>query len=337
MGSNRIAIIGIDLISASVAYALQEHEETMEVVGYDSDPAVADLAKVRGAIDDVHRKPGPTCRGAELVIVAKPLAEIENTFAAISPHLEHGAIVTDTAPLKAPVLRWAENLLPERVSFVGGHLIPNPAVIGLRALKGLDDADADLLNKALYCFTTSPNTSGTAIDVCSWLAYAIGADPFFIDVNEHDGLLAGVEGLPDLLTVALLRATVDTPGWEEMRKFAGRRFATATEAVDNVKARHPSLFLNRENILRRLDGLIEELTHLRRMLAQGDEEALETTLAEAVDGRSRWMRERRKGMWTEGDAFNTRDVPSAAKQLGRMIFGNLASRLNRDSSESGEE
>ncbi len=337
MHSHRIAIIGIDLISASVAYALQKQEETIELVGYDADPAIADLAKVRGAVDDVRRNPGPTCEGADLVIVAQPLTKIENTFAALSAYLEQGAIVTDTARLKAPVLGWAEDLLPEHVSFVGGHLIPNPAVIGLRALQGLDDADAGLLKKALYCFTTSPSTSSTAIDVCSWLAYAVGADAFFIDVKEHDGLLAGVEGLPDLMTVALLRATIDTPGWEEMRKFAGRRFATATEAVDDVQTRHPSLFLNRENILHRLDGLIEELTHLRRLLAQGDEEALAETLAEAVDGRSRWMRERRKGMWTEDDAFDTRDVPSAAKQLRRMIFGNLTSRLDRGPNESGEE
>jgi len=337
MYSHRIAIIGIDLVSASVAYALQEHEETVELVGYDADPAIADLAKVRGAVNDVRRNPGPACEGADMVIVAEPLADMENTFAAISSHLEQDTIVTDMARLKAPVLRWAEDLLPNRVSFVGGHLIPNPAVVGLRDLEGLDDAAAGLLNKALYCFTTSPSTSGTAIDVCSWLAYTIGAVPFFIDVKEHDGLLAGVEGLPDLLTVALLRATVDTPGWEEMRKFAGRRFATATEAVDDVRLRHPSMFLNRENILHRLDGLIEELMRLRRLLAQGDEGALEKTLTEAADGRSRWMRERRKGMWTEDDAFDTKDVPGAAKQLGRMIFGNLASRLNRGPSESREE
>lgn len=337
MASNRIAIIGTDLISASIAFALQEREASIELIGYDADPAVADLASVRGAFDEVRRKPGPACEGAELVIVAQPLADIEKTFAAISSHLEDGAVVTDTARLKAPVLRWAEDLLPDRVSFVGGHLIPNPAVVGLRALKSLDDARADLLKEALYCFTASPTASSAAIDICSWLAYAVHANPFFIDVKEHDGLLAGIEGLPDLLTIALLRATIDTPGWKEMRKFAGRRFASATEAVDDISTHHPSLFLNRENVLRRLDALIGELAHLRRLLADGDEEALGEALAEAAEGRSRWMKERRKGMWAEEDAFDTRDVPGAAKQLGRMIFGNLASRLQRAPDESEKE
>jgi prephenate dehydrogenase len=340
MGSNRIAIIGIDVISASIAFGLKKRVESVELIGYDADRAIADLATVRGAFDGVRRKPGLACEGAELVIISEPLTEIEKTFTAISAHLEHGAVVTDTARLKAPVLRWAEDLLPEHISFVGGHPIPNPAVIGLRTLEGLDDASEDLLQEALYCFTAAPGVSNEAIDVCSWLAQAVEANPFFIDVREHDGLLGGVEGLPDLLTVALIRATVDTPGWEEMRKFAGRRFATATESVDDVSQRHPSLFLNRENILRRLDALIEELSHLRRLLAQGDEEGLEEALAEAAEGRSRWMEQRKKGMWTRRGTFDTGDAGGAAAgepptglagQLGRMVFGNLASRLRRPS------
>lgn len=337
MSSSRIGIVGIDLISASIAFALQKREEDIELIGYDADPAIADLANVRGAFDDVRRKPGPACEGAELVIIAQPLANMERTFTAISSHLEDGAVVTDTARLKAPVMEWAENILPERVSFVGGHIIPNPAVVGLRALEGLDDAEGDLLKEALYCFTASPAVSSAAIDVCGWLAYAVGANPLFIDVKEHDGLLAGIEGLPDLLTVALLRATVDTPGWTEMRKFAGRRFAAATEAVDDISLDHPSLFLNRENIIHRLDALIEELARLRRLLAQSDEEALEEALVEAAEGRSRWMKQRRKGMWAREGAFETRDVPGVARQLGRMIFGDLASRLKRAPDEPREE
>jgi prephenate dehydrogenase len=337
MNSNRVTIIGINLISASIALGLQDYEDPIEVVGYDADRAVADLAKVRGVFDDVRRKPGPACEGARLVVVAEPLADIEKAFAAISPHLEEGAVVTDTARLKAPVLRWAENLLPERAAFVGGHLILNPAVIGLQSLEGLADASAELLEEALYCFTPFPNTSSASIDVCTWLAYTLGAHPFFIDVTEHDGLQAGIEGLPDLLTLALLRATMDRPGWEEMRKFAGRRFAVATEAIDDVSKRHPALFLNRENLVHRLDALIEELVYLRDVLRGADEEALAETSTAAAESRSRWMKERRQGMWVEKDAFDRRDVPNAAQQLGRMIFGNLASRFKGPSDESEDE
>lgn len=335
MSSNRVAIIGINVLSSSIALGLQEQKEPVEIIGYDADRAKADLARVRGVVDEVRREPGPACEGASLVIVAEPLADIEKTFAALSPFLEEGAVVTDTARLKAPVLRWAEDHLPERVSFVGGHLIPNPAVVGMESLEGRGEASSDLLKEALYCFTPSPTTSSAAIDVCTWLAYALGMHPFFIDVTEHDGLQAGVEGLPELLTIALLRATVDRPGWEEMRKFAGHRFATATEGVGDISKRH-SLFLNREHIIHRLDALIEELIYLRTVLQEADEEAWAETSAAAAEGRSGWMKDRRQGIWAKEGTFDRKDVPGAARQLGRMIFGNLASRIAPDSEEAEE-
>ena len=337
MASNRIAFIGIDPISASIAFALQEREPSLELIGYDANQAVADLAKVRGAFDKVRRKPGATCEGAGLIIIAQPLADIENTFAEIAPHLEEGSIVTDTAHLKRPVLRWAEDILPDYVSYLGGHIVPNPAVVGLKALEGLDDASPKLLKEALYCLTMSPSTPTDAVDVCLWLAQVIEANPFFIDVKEHDGLLAGVEGLPDLLTVALLRSTVDSPGWKEMRKFAGRRFAAATETVDDVSGRHPSLFLNRENVIHRLDALIGELVYLRDMLVKDDEEALSQVVDEAADGRARWMMERGKGMWADESAFDADGVPGAGEQLKTALFGNLISRFGREPGKPEEE
>ncbi len=334
MNSDRAAIIGTDPISASIALGLREQKTPMELVGYDARRPVADLAKARGIFDQIRRKPGAACRGASLVIVSEPLVNIEGVFAAISADLEPGALVTDTARLKAPVMRWADRLLPPTVSYVGGHPIPNPAVVGLEPLQSLDDASAELLNGGLYCFTPAPRASSAAVEACSWLAQVVGADPFFLDVTEHDGLQAGVEGLPDLISIALLRATVDTPGWEEMRKFAGSNFAAATEGVDESSDEHVSLFLNRENIVRRLDALMEELRYLRIVLNDADESVWADISSEAVQRRERWMAQRRKGMWAEDGGAGTRDVPGAGEQMRRMLLGNLGSRRGGPRDES---
>lgn len=326
MNFKRVAIIGTNVISVSIAFGLKGQKEPPEIVGYDANKVAADLSRARGAFDQVERRPGRACRDADLVIVAVPLFDIRETFVAIAPHLKPGCLVIDTARLKGPVLDWAKELLPQNVSFVGGHIIPNPAIIGLAPLEELDVSSADLLREALCCFTTAPGRSGAAIDVCSELADVLNARPFFIDVTEHDGLQAGVEELPDLLTIALLRATVDTPGWQEMRKFAGSRFAAATYAADDAHERHASVFLNRENVLRRLDALLIELMRLRDFLNKGDGEALEETFATAAEGRARWLGERERGMWVEEGTVSTEELPSAREQLGQMLFGERISR-----------
>jgi prephenate dehydrogenase len=328
MDFKRVAIIGTDRISVSIALGLRALTEPPEIVGTDADLAVANLARKKGAYDQVERKPGWACRDADLVIVAEPLSAMRDIFAAIAPHLQPGCLVTDVAHLKAPVMRWAEELLPDNVFFVGGHPILNPLVVSLEPLEGLEAASPDLLREALYCFTPPTGASGTVIDACTELATALEAYPFFIDVVEHDGLQAGVAGLPDLLAIALLRATVDTPGWQEMRKFANSRFAAATAAAAGANERATALFLNREHVLPRLNALLRELVGLRDLLTGDDAEPLEQAFIGSAEGRARWVEEQEQGMWITGSTITTEHIPSVREQVTRMFLGErMATRL----------
>lgn len=333
MNFKRVAIIGTDCISVSIALGLKAQKEPPQLMGYDPDPAATDLARAQGAFDRAERSPGRACRDADLVIVAMPLTVIRETFIAITPHLQPGCLVTDTASLKTPVMRWAEELLPKSVSFIGGHPILNPAIAGIEPLKSLETASPDLLRGALYCLTTPARTSHAAVDALAGLAQALEAYPFFIDITEHDGLQAGVEGLPDLLAVALLRATVGTPGWQEMRKFAGYRFATATEAARDAYEHHTAVFLNRENVLRRLNAFLSELVRLRDLLTGDDAEALEEAFVAATQGREHWIGERGQGLWSREGVISMEQVPTAGQQMGQLFFGDHISRRLKGESD----
>jgi prephenate dehydrogenase len=330
MNVKRIAIIGTNPITVAIAMALKAHKDAPEIVGYDAESVTADLARARGAFDRAERKLDRVCRDADLVFVTVPLSDIRETFATIAPHLKPGALVIDTARLKAPVIDWAEELLPENVIFVGGHLILNPAIIGLESLEDLDEVEADLLTEALYCFVTPQGVANAVINACAGLAEVLGVNPLFMDVTEHDGLQAGVEGLSDILAVALLRATVDTPGWEEMRKFAARRFALATEAADGADDRHIAVFLNRENILRRLDVLLHELLYLRDLLSQDKEEMLKEAFVAAAEGREQWIAERNRGMWVKEQTGSSVQIPGMGRQIRQMFLGNRPGRREKD-------
>ncbi|RLC95561.1 MAG: hypothetical protein DRI77_09865 [Chloroflexi bacterium] len=335
MSFKRVAIIGADTISISIALGLKEQADPPDIVGYDARSLPAKLAHSRGAFDRVERKPEQACQGADLVIVAEPLPAIRETFAVIAPHLEPGCLVTDTACLKAPVMRWAEELLPKNIPFAGGHPIPNPTIVGFDSLAGLDEASADLLVGALYFITTPTGFSDTNAIVR--MIEALDACPYFIDATEHDGLHAGVEGLPDLLTIALLRATIDTPGWQEMRNLAGRHFATATEIADSAAERHTAVFLNRENVLLRLNVILSELVRLRDLLSQDNAEALEETFTLAAEGRENWLQERERGMWTKKPAVGMEDIPTMGQQLGQMLFGGSMSRRLRETGDRSRQ
>jgi len=333
MNFKQVAIIGADCISVSMALGLKAQSEPPRIVGYDADLATANLALSKKAFDQVERRLDRVCRNADLIVVAVPLAATAETFAAIAPSLEAGCLVTDTAHLKAPVMRWAAERLPRNVFFVGGHPVLNPALVGSRPLKEVEEASSSLLRGALYCLTMPAEAPSAVINACTGLVQMLEAIPFFIDVTEHDGLQAGVEELADLTAVALLRATVDTPGWQEMRKFAGSRFAAATAAAADAGQRHFSVFLNREHLLRRLNSLLSELVYLRDLLADDDAEALEKDFVTTAEGRARWLGEQEQGLWLKERTVSTDQVPGASEHMGRMFFGEYMTRRVKGEAE----
>jgi prephenate dehydrogenase len=307
---------------------MKTQRQPVEIVGYDAKAVKADLARANEAFDRAVRKPEQAVEGADLVIVNVPISEIEDVFTAIAPHLKPGAFVTDTAVLKAPVLAWAQEKLPSSVHFIGGHVIPHPAVVGMASWESLTEADAELLRGALYCLITPGRTTELVVETFTDFTQTLGAHPLFLDIVEHDGLQAGVQELPQLLSIALLRATVDTPGWREMRKFADYAFAAATEAGSSDVATAQAIFLNRENVLLRLNTLLTELVRLRDLLNREDAEALEQAFSEAQEGRSHWLEERAKGnLWGKDARSGIEGMPSVGEEFSRMFFGNMTDRL----------
>jgi len=321
----RVTIVGLGCVGSSIGLALREQEPGLEVVGHDVEPAHARQAARMGAVNRTDWNLPAACEGAGLVILALSLPAVRETLEVLGPHLEEGCVLTDTAPLKVPVLEWARQYLPEHIRFVTGMPLPGPEVGVGESLVGPEAARADLFEDGLYCVTPARDTDPEAVTALLGLARALGARPLFLDPLEYDGLQAGVGDLPALVAVALLRATVDSPGWMEMRKVAGYDFATLTSpAMADPSGRRETALLNRENLLRRLDMFLEEIGHIRQWLLENDDQALCGAYTSAAEGRARWLQERADGTW-EG-LPEVEELPGVGEQIGRLLFGGLLRR-----------
>jgi prephenate dehydrogenase len=151
------------------------------------------------------------------------------------------------------------------------------------------------------------------------LASLLGTTPLYVDPAEHDGLSAGVEAMPALAAAAIMRAVTGMAGWAERRKLTDREFAALTAAAEADPAgRRASIDLNRENVLRQLDAVIEELGALRSGISAGDWEKVESLLGEAREARARWLTERRQGNWPLVEAPPP-EMPKPGDFLGSLI------------------
>jgi prephenate dehydrogenase len=295
MSKPRITIVGLGLIGGSIGLALRQAGNDYEVVGHDREHAVAGQARKLGAVSKTEWNLISACEQADLIIIATPVVAIKETLTAIAPYLKPGCLITDTGSIKGPVVAWAKEILPDTVNFVGG----NPIISQEGSLPtGIEGARADLFQGGLYCLTPLSEAAPQAVQLATDLVHLLGAKPFFLDAAEHDGLVAGVDHLPFVLSAALLGTTVQSPAWREMRKLAGDAFQSVTRFSSSDAATYRDACLtNGENIVRWIDACLARLEELREVIAAQEAEKLEKTFEEAMSVRDRWLRDKADGRW----------------------------------------
>jgi prephenate dehydrogenase len=311
----RVAILGTGLIGASVGLALKALRPTTQVVGYDASgdhlrraqqvKAIDRRASLRDALAD-----------ANLVVVSTPVGAMKSLFEEMGPLLPVDALVMDTGSTKGRVLEWASSLLPDGVRFVGGHPMAG------KTEAGPDAAEAKLFQGAVWCLVPLATAPRDAIDDAVRLVESLGAVPYFLDAQEHDGLVASVSHLPYLMSVALIGHLGRERSWRETASLAAGGFAYSTHLSDS----DPQMFFdvartNRDNLVRRLDLYVDELLALREAIAT-DAPELKERFVRARDLHTDWLAGRAQGQASEGD----NPLPSTRSMLTGSLFG----RFGRD-------
>jgi prephenate dehydrogenase len=310
VAGTKIAIVGLGLVGRSIGLALSKDSADFELVGHDKDRAAASSARKMGAVGKTEWNLIKACEGAGVVVLALPPLAIRETMEAVAQFLEPGTLVLDTASLKAPVLEWADELLPAGVHFVGG----DPVVGGMG--QSADDASADLLQGALFCLCPSVRAAPDAVHMASDLVERLGAKPYFLDSAEHDGLMASAEHLPALLAAVLLASTTGSHSWRDMRRLAGSQYESGTliaSGTPDVLA--DSLLQNRQNIVHWIDAFIDSLEQWKTAIASGDSEQLEAGLEEAMLARTQWLRQKQNQDWDDDGRPQMPDPPGLAETM----------------------
>jgi prephenate dehydrogenase len=315
MHPDRVAILGTGLIGCSVGLALKAARPQTQIVGYD---ASGDHLRRAQSIKAIDRRASlrDALADADLVLVSTPVGSMKALFEEMAPLLPVHALVMDTGSTKASVLKWARELLPDGVRFVGGHPMAG------KTETGPDAADARLFQGAVWCLAPLPTVPRDPIDEAVRLVESLGASAYFLDPDEHDGLVGSVSHLPYLISVALISHLGRERSWRETASLAAGGFAYATHLTDS----DPQMFFdivrtNRDNLTRRLDLYISELESLRNLIAD-DSPDLKVQFERARVLHHDWLAGRAQGQASEAE----NPLPSTRSMLAGSLFG----RLGRD-------
>jgi prephenate dehydrogenase len=323
----QITIIGLGQVGSSIGLALAG-QPNIKRVGHDKDYQAGRLAQKNGIVDEFKVNLPASVSEANVVILSLPLSEMRETLGYIAQDLQEGTVVLDTAPAKATVTAWFQELIPQGRYYVG--LAPAMGAGYLHGLElGMQSARADLFAKGLFVVNAPHGTPGEAVKLATDLVTLLGAQALISDSVEADGLLTSTHILPQLASAALLDATVDQPGWAEARKLAARPYATATAAAayhDEARSLSEAALANRENTVRVLDVYMASLQRLRDQIQEGDDKSVAEFLEDAVKARDRWLNERTRADW---QSIENPPVQSFGDKLSHMFLGNIMERTKK--------
>ncbi len=283
----KLVVCGVGLIGGSFAQGLKAAGKVGEVVGLGRTRGPLEEAVKLGVIDRIADGWADALAGADLVLLATPVGQMEAVFGALVPQLGPGTIITDGGSTKSDVVAVARARLGGKIGqFVPGHPIAGAENSGPSAARW------DLYQGKKVVVTPLPENGDERLDRIKRAWSLCGADIYELTPAMHDRVFAAVSHLPHLLSYALVHDLAVRENADLFFTFAASGFRDFTR----IAASHPEMWrdiclANREALLDELDSYRAQLDDLRVALAGGDGERLEEIFDIARQARRRWAGE----------------------------------------------
>jgi prephenate dehydrogenase len=280
----KVVIVGVGLIGGSFALALKEVGAVRQVVGMGRSAAALERALALGIVDSITTSAEEAMEGADLVLLAAPVAQTGPILAALLPWLEPGTVITDAGSTKGDVVATARAVLGARA----GQFVPAHPIAG-RESNGPDAAIADLYRGKKTVITPLPENAAGDVGLVAAAWRLCGALVHTLTPEQHDSVFAAVSHLPHLLAFALVDDIARKPHADLLFQYAASGFRDFTRIAGSSPEMWRDISLaNRDALLGELDAYLAQLTVLRGRLAAGDGPGLEAVYANAQRARRAW-------------------------------------------------
>ena len=264
----RASVLGLGLIGGSVAKALTARGWI--VSGEDHDAGRVERARQLGIIAAAGLDPTAAITFVAVPVLAGPDA-VRRALANTQ------GLVTDAASVKAGVAAAVND-----PRFVPGHPMAGSEQ------DGLDGADADLFEGAVWVLTPTATTSDDAFADVAGVVASLGAEVVALAPERHDALVAVVSHVPHLAAATLMNLA-DSRAEEHAALL--RLAAGGFRDMTRIAAGHPAIWLdicaeNKTAIVDALDDLLTGLASMRAIVADDRRNDLDGLLTTARRART---------------------------------------------------
>ena len=268
---DKVAVIGMGLIGASIALAARRGGLTTTIIGSDQSPEVAAAVARLQLVDSFESDAVHAAADADLVILAVPVGAVGKVAEQIVPHMKSGAVLTDTGSTKRSV-----------VHDVGPHLRDDIIWLPSHPLAGTEHSGPGAGFESLFderYWVILPLDADEA-DIVRFESFitGLGSVTERMSPDYHDKVLALTSHLPHLIAYTIVGTAVDleTQLKNDVIRFSASGFRDFTRIAASDPVMWRDVFLNNDTaVLEMLQRFSEDLSYLQRAIRWQEGDKLE--------------------------------------------------------------
>jgi cyclohexadieny/prephenate dehydrogenase len=268
---DKVAVIGMGLIGASIALAARRGRLATTIIGSDQSPEVAATVTRLQLVDSFEADAVHAVADADLVILAVPVGAVGKIAEQIVPHLKSGAVLTDTGSTKRSVVRDVARHLRDDIIWLPSHPLAGTEHSG-------PGAGFESLFDERYWIILPLDADEADIVRFESFVTGLGSVTERMSPDYHDKVLALTSHLPHLIAYTIVGTAVDleTQLKNDVIRFSASGFRDFTRIAASDPVMWRDVFLNNDTaVLEMLQRFSEDLSYLQRAIRWQEGDKLE--------------------------------------------------------------
>lgn len=285
----KVCIIGLGLIGASLAQAMLDNGLTTHIVACDFNEQSLEITKKEGLIMQGSTDLAELLPNCDLIVVSVPVKAVLPIFRQIAAAIKDGilaenCITTDVCSTKQNIIEAVHQASSEigilPINFVPAHPIAGAENSGVQAR----DGRLFLHRHIIIC--PEEMTSRQAVAKISELWQRIGAEVSEMSPADHDRILAHTSHLPHLLAFNLVTQLANHNDNLNIFRYAAGGFRDFSRiAASDPTMWHDIFLANKTAILQAIDDYERHLTELKNLIINEDTPQIISQLTQARHAR----------------------------------------------------
>ena len=278
---NKLAILGVGLMGASLAASLKREAAVSEVVGWGRNPDNLILAQNNGIIDSWSLDLDKVLVDVDCVVVATPTQFSEQLLVDVIRQCSSDVVISDVASVKGNLVRALNNQFGEVPSnVVLGHPIAGSEKSGVTA------CNPDLYKNHNVILVDTEKCEPAKLASVEQMWLAAGANVSMMSAEQHDRVLALTSHLPHLLSYALVEQIVQSDYEADVFEYAAGGFKDFTRIAGSDPVMWAEICLaNNDQILPSVQDYIDQLQKIKAAIESNDRDSLLEIFASAKQHR----------------------------------------------------